>query len=80
MVTDSEMLSNKPYPESNYTSCYVFNASYVAPVNMWTMRTYDKMHYNYAIAIDYVPVMRAQFKQLAKEERMQNKKFSEWIG
>ena len=80
MVTDSELLSNKPYPESNYTSCYVFNASYVAPVNMWTMRTYDKMHYNYAIAIDYVPVMRAQFKQLAKEERMQNKKFSEWIG
>ena len=80
MVTDPELLSNKPYPASNYTSCYVFNTSYVAPVNMWTMKTYDKMHYNYAIAVDYVPMMRAQFNALAKEERMQNTKFKEWIG
>lgn len=80
MVVDPELLSNKPFPESIHTSCYVFNASYVAPVNMWTMKTYDKMHYAYAISVDYIPVMRAQFNALAQEERMQNTKFSEWIG
>ncbi len=80
MVLDPELLSNKPYPESVHTSCYVFNASYVAPVQLWTMKTYDKMQYAYAISIDYLPVMRAQFNALAQEERMQNKKFNEWIG
>ena len=80
MVVDPALLSNKPFPESMHTSCYVFNTSYVAPVQSWTMKTYDKMQYAYAISVDYLPVMRAQFNALAQEERMQNKKFNEWIG
>ncbi|MBQ8394076.1 MAG: hypothetical protein IJX49_00700 [Clostridia bacterium] len=79
MVLDKRLLSNKPMPDSNHTSCYVFNTSYTAPVNMWTMREYDKMKYRYAISVDYISVMREQFKELSQDESMQNKKFDEWM-
>ena len=78
-VLDKRLLSNKPMPDSNHTSCYVFNTSYTAPVNMWTMREYDKMKYRYAISVDYISVMREQFKELSQDESMQNKKFDEWM-
>lgn len=78
MVLDEELLSNKPYPASPHTSCYVFNASYTAPVQFWTMREYEKMQYSYAISVDYTSVMRQQFYQLSKEEKMQNKLFEVW--
>jgi hypothetical protein len=78
MVLDEELLSNKPYPDSPHTSCYVFNASYTAPVQFWTMKEYQKMKYSYAISVDYISVMRQQFQQLSQMEKMQNKLFAEW--
>ncbi len=80
MVVDPFLLSNKPMPDSNHTSCYVFNSSYTAPVKMWTMREYEKMRYSYAISVDYLSVMREQFKELSQDESMQNKQFDEWAG
>lgn len=78
MVLDSDLLSNKPYPDSSYTSCYVFNTSYTAPVAKWTMKEYEKMNYSYAISVDYLNVMRAQFQELSQMESMQNTMFDEW--
>lgn len=78
MVEDKALLSNKPYPSSDYTSAYVFNLSYTAPVVMWTMKTYKKMQYSYAISVDYVSVMRQQFKALYEDGGMQNEMFDEW--
>ena len=75
---DKALLSNKPYPSSDYTSAYVFNLSYTAPVVMWTMKTYKKMQYSYAISVDYVSVMRQQFKALYEDGGMQNEMFDEW--
>ena len=80
MVLDPVLLSNKPMPDSNHTSCYVFNSSYTAPVKMWTMREYEKMRYAYAISVDYLNVMREQFKELSQDESMQNKQFDEWAS
>ena len=78
MVIDPELLSNKPSPTSPFDSCYVFNASYTAPVQFWTMREYEKMKYSYAISVDYLDVMRQQFYQLSQQEKMQNKLFGVW--
>lgn len=78
MVMDPVLLSNKPLPDSNHTSCYVFNTSYTAPVTMWTMKEYDKMRYSYAICVDYINVMREYFKDLSQDESMQNKQFDVW--
>ena len=78
MVIDPELLSNKPAPTSPWTSCYVFNASYTAPVQFWTMREYEKMKYSYAISVDYINVMRQQFEQLSQQEKMKNELFAVW--
>lgn len=78
MVENKMLLSNKPYPTSDYTSAYVFNLSYTAPVVQWTMKTYEKMKYSYAISVDYVSVMRQQFKALYEDGGMQNEMFDEW--
>lgn len=71
-------LFNKPAPSSDYTSCYAFNLSYTAPVVTWTMREYTPMSYEYAISVDYLAVMREQFKEIYESGTMTNETLSAW--
>ena len=71
-------LFNKPAPNSDYTSCYVFNLSYTAPVVSWTMREYVAMTYEYAITVDYLAVMREQFKEIYESGTLTNESLSAW--
>ena len=70
---------NKPEATSPYTSCYVTNTSYTAPVVNWTMKTYMPMSYQYVISVDYVPVMRQQFKTIFDKKLVTNEGFDAWL-
>ena len=61
----TEYLYNKKAPTSDYTSCYVGNTSYTAPVVHVRMEEYVPISYTYVIAVDYVPVMRAAFSGMS---------------
>ncbi|MBQ7912879.1 MAG: hypothetical protein IJ308_03925 [Clostridia bacterium] len=73
-----EFKFNKPDAASPYTSCYVGNTSYTAPVVSWTMKNYVEMTYEYAISVDYVSVMREQFKGIKEEGIMTNASLDAW--
>ena len=73
-----EFQYNKPDAASPYTSCYVGNTCYTAPVVTWTMKTYVEMTYEYAISVDYVSVMREQFKGIKEEGILTNKSLEAW--
>ena len=65
-------LFNKPYPMSQYTSCYVFNTSYIAPVVSLTMKEYEPMEYSYAVCVDYIANIRSNFKDVHDSGEMPN--------
>ena len=69
---------NKPEATSKYTSCYVRNTSYTAPVVVWRMRSYVPMQYTYVMSVDYVDVMRQQFKDLDQNNVVDNSMLSSW--
>ena len=73
-----EFKFNKPDAVSPYTSCYVGNTSYTAPVVSWTMKNYVSMTYEYVISVDYVSVMRAQFKDIKDEGILTNESLRAW--
>lgn len=73
-------LYNKPAPTSQYTSCYVTNTDYTAPVVSWTMRTYMPMSYQYVISVDYLPIMRQQFKNIYESGEVTNATLDDWIN
>ena len=75
----NEYKYNKPEATSPYTSCYVRNTDYTAPVVSWTMRTYEPMSYQYVISVDYIPVMRAQFKAIFDSKTVTNESLDAWI-
>ena len=69
---------NKPLNTSDYTSCYTTNTSYTAPVVNWTMKSYVPMEYTYVISVDYVGVMRQQFKDICESGTVTNETLSSW--
>ena len=73
-------LYNKPEPTSPYTSCYVSNTDYTAPVVSWTMRTYMPMSYQYVISVDYLNVMRQQFKAIYDSQEVTNESLDAWLN
>ena len=73
-----EFQFNKPNAVTRNTSCYVGNTSYTAPVVTWTMKTYAEMTYEYAISVDYVGVMREQFKEIYESGIMTNASLDSW--
>ena len=77
-VSDPALLRNKPQPTSNYTSCYVFNACYTAPVVQGTMKAYKPMNYQYVLAIDYVDTMRSNFYDIHDSGAITNKGLDDW--
>ena len=74
----NEYRYNKPEAVSKYTSCYVRNTSYTAPVVVWTMKSYVPMQYTYVISVDYVDVMRQQFKGLDEAQVVTNEMLHSW--
>jgi hypothetical protein len=76
MATD--YLYNKKAPTSDYTSCYVGNTSYTAPVVHVRMQEYVAMSYTYVIAVDYLSVMRASFKEIALSGAIKNEGLDAW--
>ena len=74
----NEYRYNKPEAASEYTSCYVRNTSYTAPVVTWTMKSYVPMQYTYVISVDYVDVMRQQFKGLDENNVIDNSMLHSW--
>ena len=74
----NEYRYNKPERTSDYTSCYVTNTSYTAPVVNWTMKSYVPMEYTYVVSVDYVGVMRQQFKDICESGTVTNETLSSW--
>jgi hypothetical protein len=73
-----EFKFNKPDAASKYTSAYVGNTSYTAPVVTWTMKAYTEMTYEYAIVVDYVHVMRELFKDIKDYKIITNESLDAW--
>lgn len=73
-----EYLYNKKAPTSDYTSCYVGNTSYTAPVVHVRMKEYVPLSYTYVIAVDYLPVIRASFKEIALSGSITNEGLDAW--
>jgi hypothetical protein len=74
----NEYRYNKPERTSDNTSCYVTNTSYTAPVVNWTMKSYVPMEYTYVVSVDYVGVMRQQFKDICESGTVTNETLSSW--
>ncbi len=74
----TEYLYNKKAPTSDYTSCYVGNTSYTAPVVHVRMKEYVALSYTYVIAVDYLSVMRASFKDIAESGEITNEGLDAW--
>ncbi|MBR2622816.1 MAG: hypothetical protein IKD15_01165, partial [Clostridia bacterium] len=74
----TDYLYNKKAPTSDYTSCYVGNTSYTAPVVHVRMKEYVALSYTYVIAVDYLPVMRAAFKDIAQSGAITNEGLNAW--
>ena len=76
MATD--YLYNKKAPTSDYTSCYVGNTSYTAPVVDVRMKEYVPLSYTYVVAVDYLSVFRASFKDIDESGAITNKGLEAW--
>ena len=76
MVTD--YLFNKKEPTSKYTSCYVGNTSYTAPVVGVRMKEYVAISYSYVVAVNYLDIMRKDFKAIYEKGEMTNQGLKAW--
>ena len=77
-VSDPALLRNKALPTSDYTSCYVFNACYTAPVVQGTMKAYTPISYQYVLAVDYVEAMRSNFYDIHESGIITNESLDVW--
>lgn len=69
---------NKKLCTYPYQSCYTRNTSYTAPEIQTTMLDYLPFEYSYAICVDYVPVIRNTFKNLYRNNAIDNKSMFIW--
>lgn len=74
----NEYRFNKPEATYPQQSCYTTNTSYTAPVVSWRMKTYLPMQYEYAIVVDYIPIMRETFKQIYDSGILTNETLDDW--
>jgi hypothetical protein len=74
----TEYLYNKAAPTSDYTSCYVGNTSYTAPIVNVRMKEYVPLSYTYVVAVDYLPIMRSAFKNIHEAGVITNKGLEAW--
>ena len=73
-----ELMKNKAQPTSNYTSCYVFNACYTAPVVTGRMKTFTPMGYQYVLAVDQLDTMRSNFYDIHHSNLITNDSLDVW--
>ncbi len=78
MADPNQYQYNKPAATSPWQSCYTGNTCYTAPVVSWTMKSYIPMTYQYAMSVDYIPVMRAQFNDIYDSGTMLNEELHSW--
>ena len=74
----TEYLFNKKAPTSKYTSCYVGNTSYTAPVVSVRMKEYIPLSYSYVVAVNYLDIMRKDFKAIYETGEMTNQGLKAW--
>jgi hypothetical protein len=74
----NKFLYNKVPPTSQYTSCYVGNTSYTAPVVGVKMKEYVALSYSYVIAVDYLDVIRSNFKTIYESGSILNEGLKAW--
>lgn len=74
----TQYLYNKIAPTSMYTSCYVGNTSYTAPVVNVRMKEYVAFSYTYVIAVDYLDIMRGNFKVIYDAGEITNEGLKAW--
>ena len=76
---DSEQLRyNKQECTYFYQSCYVSNTCYTAPEIFTTMLDYIPFEYNYAVSVDYLPVIRSNFYNIYRNEMFDNSTMFAW--
>jgi hypothetical protein len=73
-----DYLFNKKGPTSMYTSCYVGNTSYTAPVVSVRMKEYVPLSYSYVVAVNYLDIMRKDFKAIYEKGEMTNQGLKAW--
>ena len=78
MGNPNEYLYNKPAPTSIWTSCYVKNTDYTAPVVTVKMKEYVALSYNYVVAVDYLENFRAEFKEIYENKEIDNSGLKAW--
>ena len=74
----TKYLYNKPAPTSDYTSCYVGNTCYTAPIVNVRMKEYVPLSYSYVVAVDYLPIIRSTFKNINEAGIITNKGLEAW--
>ena len=78
-ASDSYMLTEaRPANTSDYTSCYVQNTSYTAPVAVMTMDAYVPLEYSYAIRVNTVDSLRSGFQTMYLQETIDNSGMKAW--
>lgn len=74
----TQFLYNKVAPTSMYTTCYVGNTSYTAPVANVRMKEYVALSYTYVIAVDYLDIFRSNFKAIYESGEVTNEGLKAW--
>lgn len=76
---DSEKLRyNKQECTYSFQSCYVGNTCYTAPEIITTMLDYIPFEYSYALCVDYLPVIRNNFKHIYENNGINNETMFAW--
>lgn len=76
---DSEKLRyNKQECTYAFQSCYTTNTCYTAPEIVTTMLDYLPFSYSYVLSVDYLPVIRNNFRNIYLKEEINNQTMYVW--
>lgn len=78
MGDTDQLRYNKQECEYMFQSCYVSNTCYTAPEIFTTMLDYIPFEYNYAVSVDYLPVIRSNFHNIYRNEIFDNSTMFAW--
>ena len=74
----NKYLFNKKAPTSQWTSAYVGNTDYTAPVVCVKMKEYVPLSYTYVVAVDYLDTIRKDFKKIKDSNGVDNSGLKAW--
>lgn len=69
---------NKKETTYSYQSCYTRNTSYTAPEILTIMLDFIPFEYSYALSVDYLPIIRNNFKNIYKRKEIDNSSLFVW--